>query len=177
MPYIKYLTETKQSETEINTQLDSMLTYGTPVLKAPTGTGKTSLVYKRMQREAKAGKPHKTKIDAQSLVGEPLNDVATGDYSLSYVHLVDKDLKTTEAGGSKLELITRSTQVSTIGEEQATNDNETSSGTDTEEGTEVTDTTTGGTGGGGGREGITNGNTGGDGGNQDVITEQEFATP
>lgn len=43
-----------------------------------------------------AGKPHKVKLNAQSLVGEPLNDIATGNYTLSYVHIVDKDLKTTE---------------------------------------------------------------------------------
>ena len=53
MLYTKYLTEVDES---INHKLDSMLSEGLkPCLKAPTGTGKTTLIYKRMQREAERG--------------------------------------------------------------------------------------------------------------------------
>ena len=53
MLYTKYLTEVDES---INDKLDSMLSKGLkPCLKAPTGTGKTTLIYKRMQREAERG--------------------------------------------------------------------------------------------------------------------------
>ena len=53
MPYIKYLTEDSKA---INSQLDSMLSKGDkPCLFAPTGTGKTTLVYERMQKEASKG--------------------------------------------------------------------------------------------------------------------------
>ena len=53
MLYTKYLTEVDES---INDKLDSMLSKGLkPCLKAPTGTGKTTLIYNRMQREAEGG--------------------------------------------------------------------------------------------------------------------------
>ncbi|MGY8868093.1 MAG: hypothetical protein ACKVJK_21005, partial [Methylophagaceae bacterium] len=53
MLYTKYLTEVDES---INDKLDSMLSKGLkPCLKAPTGTGKTTLIYKRMQKEAERG--------------------------------------------------------------------------------------------------------------------------
>jgi hypothetical protein len=53
MPYIKYLTEDSKA---INSQLDAMLEQGLkPCLFAPTGTGKTTLVYERMQKEASRG--------------------------------------------------------------------------------------------------------------------------
>ena len=53
MSYNKYLTEDSKA---INSQLDVMLEQGLkPCLFAPTGTGKTTLVYERMQKEASRG--------------------------------------------------------------------------------------------------------------------------
>lgn len=53
MSYNKYLTEDSKA---INSQLNAMLEQGLkPCLFAPTGTGKTTLVYERMQKEASKG--------------------------------------------------------------------------------------------------------------------------
>lgn len=53
MSYIKYLTEDSKA---INSHLDAMLSKGDkPCLFAPTGTGKTTLIYERMQKEASRG--------------------------------------------------------------------------------------------------------------------------
>lgn len=89
MLYTKYLTE---ASNDINLTLDSMISKGLkPCLQAPTGTGKTTLVYDRMQREATKGQLSILALPFKSVVDNKRHQAAEVGIISGYADQLDYD--------------------------------------------------------------------------------------
>ena len=99
MPYNKYLTE---DSLFINDKLDAILSQGLkPCLVAPTGTGKTTLVYERMQKEASKGYLSILALPYKSIVDNKRNQA--DDYEIISGYSNELDLKSFSQGGKAVQ--------------------------------------------------------------------------